>query len=473
MSQDSGSPAATPASQHTPPAKDPGAPLSWTEKIGYASGDFASCLYFGVFMNFLAYFYTDVFGISAAAVGTMLLITRTWDWINDPMMGLIADRTKSRMGKFRPWLLWVLPFWAVLGVLCFTTFDLSPTGKLVYAYATYTLLTMAYTAINVPYSALLGVMTARSDQRTVLSSFRFMGAFAAVTIVSFSLLPMVTFFGGGNEQRGFTLALVVLALLSSAAFVFTFFSTHERVQPPQAQKSDIWKDLRSLVCNVPWLILAVVAILTIMWIAVRSGVTIHYFKYASGSRDLGGVFLGISTAVQVLGVMFTKPLVQWFGGKKRAFLFLTVANGLFIGLFYFIDPKNIPLIMVHQLISSMAQGPIMPLFWSMIADTADYGQWKLGQRATGLIFSTGTAVTKIGWSIGPAVSLWLLDSYGFIANQDQSPDTIHGLHLIMSLIPAGITLLAAVAVMLYPINGPMEKEMEAAMIAAENKAKAG
>lgn len=466
----------TPPATH-PPAPNASAPseaaavLTWTEKIGYASGDFASCLYFGIFMNFLAYFYTDVFGITAAAVGTMILITRTWDWINDPIMGLIADRTKSRMGKFRPWLLWTLPFWAIIGVLTFTTFDLGPTGKLIYAYATYTLLTMAYTAINVPYSALMGVMTARSEQRTVLSSFRFMGAFAAVTVVNFAMLPMVTAFGAGSEQRGFTLAVIVLAIISSAAFVFTFFTTHERVQPPKSQPTNIWKDLGSLLRNVPWLVLALVAILTIMWIAVRGGVTIHYFKYASGGRDLGGVFLGISTAVQLCGVMMTKHVVRWFGGKKRAFTLITLINGAIIGLFYFIDPKNVPLIMVHQVISSIMSGPIMPLFWSMIADTADYGQWKLGQRATGLIFSTGTAVTKIGWSIGPAVSLWLLDSYGFVANQDQTPETIHGLHLIMSLIPAGLTVLAAGTMMLYPINARVEKEMETAIIAEENALK--
>lgn len=454
-------------------AGDAAAPLSWTEKIGYASGDFASCLYFGIFMNFLAYFYTDVFGITAAAVGTMIFITRTWDWINDPIMGLIADRTKSRMGKFRPWLLWTLPFWAVIGVLTFTTFDLSPANKLIYAYVTYTLLTMAYTAINVPYSALMGVMTARSEQRTVLSSFRFIGAFAATTVVNFSMLPMVTALGGGSEQRGFTFAVMVLAIVSSAAFIFTFATTHERVQPPKAQQSNVGKDLLSLLRNVPWLVLALVSVLTIMWIAVRGGVTIHYFKYASDNRDLGGVFLGISTAVQVFGVMLTKHIVRWFGGKKRAYIALTLANGGFIALFYFIDPKNIPLIMTHQIISSAASGPLMPLFWSMIADSADYSQWKLGQRATGLIFSTGTAVTKIGWSIGPAISLWLLDAYGFVANQDQTPETIQGMHLIMSLIPAGITVLAAGAVMLYPINARVEKEMEAAIIAQENAAKAG
>jgi glycoside/pentoside/hexuronide:cation symporter, GPH family len=446
--------------------------LRWTEKIGYASGDFASCLYFGIFMNFLAYFYTDVFGITAAAVGTMIFITRTWDWINDPIMGMIADRTKSRMGKFRPWLLWVLPFWVIFGILTFTTFDLSPGGKLVYAYITYTMLMMAYTAINVPYSALMGVMTSRSEQRTILASFRFIGAFAATTVVNFTMLPMVTAFGGGSEQRGFTMAVIVLSIASAAAFIFTFYTTRERVKPPPSQDSNITKDLHALVRNVPWLVLMVVSVLTILWIAVRGGVTIHYFKYASGGRDLGGIFLGISTAVQLVGVMLTKQIVQWLGGKKRAYITLTLANGGFIALFYFIDPMNVPLIMVHQVISSFASGPLMPLFWSMIADSADYGQWKLKHRSTGLVFSTGTFATKIGWSIGPAISLWLLAAFGFVANQEQTPETLHGLHLIMSLIPAGLTLLAAGAALFYPITAKVEREMEAAMLAEERAASA-
>ncbi|MFP4281934.1 MAG: MFS transporter [Opitutales bacterium] len=463
----------TPPVKTVPPGRseDPAAKLSWLEKIGYASGDFASCLYFGIFMNFLAYFYTDVFGISAAAVGTMIFVTRTWDWINDPIMGMVADRTRTRMGKFRPWLLWVLPFWVVVGVLTFTSFDLSDPGKLVYAYITYTLLTMAYTAINVPYSALMGVMTARSEQRTILSSFRFIGAFAGTSVVNASLLGMVALFGQGNEQRGFMFAVMVLAVASAAAFLFTFFSTKERVEPPPSQDTSVLKDLGAAARNGPWLVMIAVSVLTIMWIAIRGGATIHFFKYASGSEHWGSLFLTISTAVQIVGVIFTKKLVDWMGGKKRTFIILTLANGAFISLFYFIDPRNIPLIMVHQAISSFASGPLMPLFWSMIADTADYGQWKLGQRSTGLIFSTGTFSQKIGWSIGPATSLWLLGYFGFVPNVEQSADTIHGLRLIMSLIPAGFTVLAAIAVSFYAIDAKTEKEMEAAIIAEEEELK--
>ena len=447
--------------------------IGWLEKAGFASGDFASCLYFGVFMNFLSYFYTDIYGISAAAVGTMIFVTRTWDWINDPIMGMIADRTKTKMGKFRPWILWVLPFWIVLGVLTFTTFDLGPRGKIIYAYITYTLLTMAYTAINVPYSALMGVMTSRSDQRTVLSSVRFIGAFAGTSVTNATMLAMIAFLGAGNDQRGFSGAMMVLAVFSAAAFLFTFFTCKERVQTPKTQKSSIFKDLNAARKNTPWIACMFISILTIMWIAIRGGATIHYFKYVSGSEHWGALFLTVSTVVQIFGVMATKYFTQIFGGKKRAFIFLNLINAAFLALFFFIPANNIVLIMIHQGVSSFMTAPLMPMFWSMIADTADYGQWKHGQRSTGLIFSTGTFSMKIGWSIGPAVSMALLSVFGFVANVDQSPETIQGLRYIMSFIPAGVACLAAAAVLFYGIDLKTEKEMEAAIAKmGEDEAKA-
>ncbi len=426
-------------------------------------------------MNFMSYFYTDVFGITAAAVGTMVFVTRTWDWINDPIMGIISDRTKTKAGKFRPWLLWVLPFWVILGILTFTSFDLSSTGKLVYAYVTYTLLTMAYTAINVPYSALMGVMTSKSDQRTVLSSARFIGAFAGTSIVNASMLGLVAFFGRGNEKLGFSLTVCAYAVLSASAFLFTYFTTKERVKPPKTQNTSVFKDLAGAAKNGPWIAIMFVSIMTIMWIAIRGGATIHYFKYVSGNAHWGSVFLTVSTIVQIFGVMMTKQFTIWFGGKKRTFIALNVINAIFLALFYLISPDNMGLIMVHQAISSFMTAPLMPLFWSMIADTADYGQWKHGQRSTGLIFSTGTFSMKIGWSIGPAISMWLLSYFGFVANVEQSPETIQGLRYIMSLIPAVVALIAAGVVLFYKIDAKTEKEMEAALAAeaeAENEANA-
>jgi len=445
------------------PSNSSAVTLGWKEKIGYASGDFASCLYFGVFMNFMSYFYTDVFGITAAAVGTMVLITRTWDWINDPIMGMIADRTRSKAGKFRPWLLWVLPFWIVLGILTFTTFDLSATGKLIYAYITYTLLTMAYTAINVPYSALMGVMTSKSDQRTVLSSVRLIGAFAGTSIVNASMLGLVAFLGRGNDQIGFSLTLVVYAVLSGAAFLFTFFATKERVQTPVSENPSIWSDIGGALKNGPWIALMFVSITTIMWIAIRGGATIHFFKYVSGNEHWGTLYLTVATFVQIPGVMLTRQFTRWLGGKKRAFIILNLGNAAFLIVFFFIPAQNLGLILLHSAISSFFTGPLLPLFWSMIADTADYGQWKLGHRATGLIFSTGTFSNKIGWSIGPAISMWLLSYFGFIANTDQSMETMQGLRYLMSFIPAAVAVLAAGVVLFYRIDASVEAEMEKAL----------
>lgn len=437
--------------------------LTFKEKIGYGCGDFASCLYFGIFMNFMSYFYTDVFGISAAAVATMIFVTRTWDWINDPIMGVIADRTDTKMGKFRPWLIWMVPPYVIIGILTFTTFDLGATGKIVYAYVTYTLLTMVYTAINVPYGALMGVMTPKSSDRTVLSTWRFVGGFGGSFFVASTMLFLVGLFGRGNEQLGFSLTVALYGLMAAFFFYITFATSHERIKPPATQKSSIRQDLKALRHNGPWITMIFVSVLTIMWIAIRGGATIHYFKYVTGSEHYGSLFLSISTVVQIIGVLLTKQIVALLGGKKRAYIIINFVSGVLIALFYFIDPSNIPLIMIHQGISSFITGPLMPLFWSMIADTADYGAWKLGQRSTGLLFSAGTFSQKIGWSIGPAVAMALLGYFGFVANQDQTSETIQGLRLIMSMIPAVFAFLTCAAVFFYKIDAKTEREMEAAM----------
>lgn len=447
----------------TVPDSDPAAKLKMSEKVGYAFGDFSSCLYFGIFMNFLTYYYTDVMVIGATAAATMIFVTRTWDWINDPIMGIIADRTKSKMGKFRPWLLWMIPPYMIIGVLTFTAFDLSDSGRLIYAYITYTALTMVYTMINIPYSALMGVMTAKSEERTVLSSFRFLGAFTGVAVVSGTMLLLVKVLGGGDERLGFTLAVSVYAVIAAVGFFITFKTSRERVKPPPSQKTDLKADLRALVKNGPWLTMIVVSVLTIIWIAVRGGATIHYFKYVSGHTEWGGYFHLTSNIVQLVGVLFTKQICQWLGGKKRAFIIINFVSAFLIALFYFIPADNLPLILTHQFISAGIAAPLMPLFWSMIADTADWGAWKLQQRSTGLLFSAGTFSQKIGWSIGPALALLLLNHFGFVANVDQSPETIEGLRLIMSWIPAGFAVIAGIAVFFYKIDPATEKEMEIAM----------
>lgn len=442
---------------------DPAAKLGWGEKFGYAAGDMASCLYFGIFMNFMAIFYTDVFGITPAVLATMLLFTRTWDWINDPIMGAIADRTNTKMGKFRPWILWMIPPYMILGVLTFTTFDLDGTMKIAYAYVTYTLLMMIYTAINVPYGALMGVMTAKSDQRTVLASFRFVGANAGIFTVTLLLPILVKTIGGGNEQLGYSAAMVVISLMAGALFFVTFKTSTERIKPVHKKHEPIKQEIKQLLRNGPWLIVIGLSILTVLAQAIRGTPILHFFKYVVGNEEWGTKLLLYNSMAAIVAVLLSKWIVSLFGCKKRAYIILNLLFAAVLVWFYFIPTDNFQLMIVNQLLLALFAAPMMPLFWSMIADTADYGAAKFGHRSTGIIFSAGTASQKIGWTVGPALAMLILSGVGYVANQEQTVETQKALHLMMSVIPAGFAVLTAIVTCFYPINHKVEKELEEAM----------
>lgn len=442
---------------------DPAARLGWAEKLGYGAGDMASCLYFGIFMNFLAIFYTDVFGIAPAALGTMLLFTRTWDWINDPIMGAIADRTRSKMGKFRPWLLWMIFPYMVFGVLTFTTFDLSSTGKLVYAYFTYTMLMMVYTAINVPYGALMGVMTANSAERTMLASFRFVGANAGVFAVTLMLPFLVKTIGQGNDQIGYSGAVAVLACLAGALFFVTFKTSSERVYQPERKQQSFVREMKQLAHNGPWLVVITLSILTVLGQAIRATSTLHFFKYVAGHESWGTTLLLYNSVAAVVAVLLSRWICTVIGCKKRAYIILNLIFAALLVWFYFIPVDSFGLMLFNQLLLAFAAAPMMPLFWSMIADTADYGMVKFGHRSTGIIFSAGTASQKIGWTVGPAIAMYILGWVGYVANTSQTPDVQHTLHLLMSVIPAVFAILTAIVTAFYQIDNRMEKELEASM----------
>jgi GPH family glycoside/pentoside/hexuronide:cation symporter len=269
--------------------------LAFKEKISYGFGDLASVLYWQTFMLYFTYFYTDVFIIPLASAATLFLVSRIWDGFNDPMMGMIADRTKTRWGKFRPYLLWLCVPFAIAGVFTFTVPNFGPTGKLIWAYATFNALMMLYTAINIPYTALLGVISADSKERTTVSSVKFLFAFLAGTIISFTLLPMTKALGGGNDARGWQSSFVVYGIAAVIFFLIAFKGTRERVQPPKTQKSSVKRDVFELITNGPWLILLATTITFILFVAVRGSVTVHYFKYVIGSRELSLPFFGKDT----------------------------------------------------------------------------------------------------------------------------------------------------------------------------------
>lgn len=730
--------------------------LTIREKISYGFGDLASVLYWQTFMLYFTYFYTDVFLIPAAAAANMFLISRLWDGINDPMMGMVADRTKTRWGKFRPYLLWICVPFAVVGVLTFTVPALGQTGKMVWAYGTFVAIMMFYTAINIPYTALLGVISGDSKERTAVSSVKFLFAFSAGIIVSASLLPMVKSFGRGdasiihtqvsdqtlfiheagkgnarvvvtaedpkglaasldfgfriipannnlpvllhpigdirletgfgthqvdisgvfnekeknpfdyqvknqnpnvaevelrgktlfvkegmtgnakisvtaadnlwgslttdfyinvlaegnrdpllkevpdsvelksgfeieeidlfawitdpdgddlsfeaessnprvisaeirnnkltllegipgiaqvsvfaadgrggrlshtvkyfvltmennppyvnapgktvietvgfgtyeldastlfvdkegeplvykaeviNEARGWQRSFIVYGIAAVVFFLIAFKGTRERVQPPKAQQASAQKDIVELITNGPWLILLAVTITFILFVALRSSVTVHYFKYIVGFRKISLPFLktgtygfeelasAYNTIGQVsafIGVMLVSGFAK-IVGKKKAFVILLIISVASTGTIYFLRPDQIPLIFLLQFIGSMAGGSLCVLLWAMYADTADYAEWRHGRRATGLVFSASTMSQKFGWAFGAYVALMLMSHVGFQANREQSKESLHGLLLLFTLIPAAMGALSIVLSLLYPLN---EKRVE-------------
>jgi glycoside/pentoside/hexuronide:cation symporter, GPH family len=458
---------------------EPAQKLPMREKLSYGFGDLASVLYWQTFMLYFTFFYTDVFLIPASIAATMFLVSRIWDGICDPIMGMIADRTNTRWGKFRPYLLWMCIPFAVAGVLTFTVPNFGETGKLIWAYATFNLLMMLYTAINIPYTALLGVISADSSERTTVSSVKFLFAFAAGIIVSASLLPMVKTFGGGNDAHGWQMSFVIYGVAAVIFFLIAFRGTHERVQPPEEQKSSVKKDLYELLTNRPWLILLAVTITFILFIAVRGSVTVHYFKYVVGVQTLTLPFVGTGTydfntlasafnTVGQVSAFIGVLLVSWFAkviGKKKAFVILFVISILSTATFYFLRPDQMGLIFLFRVTESMTGGPLSVLLWAMYADTADYGEWKRRRRTTGLVFSAATMSQKIGWAFGAFVALMLMSQVGFAPNQVQSPESLKGLILLFSLIPAVFGVAALVILLFYPLSEKRVAEIGAELAA--------
>ncbi|MCB9206180.1 MAG: MFS transporter [Ignavibacteriales bacterium] len=448
--------------------------LSFKEKFSYGFGDLASVLYWQTFMLYLTYFYTDVFLIPAAAVATMFLVSRLWDGVNDPLMGIIADRTQTKWGHFRPYLLWLSVPFAIMGVLTFTVPNFSTEGKLIWAYITFFGIMMLYTGINIPYTALLGVITPNSAERTSVSSFKFLFAFAAGIIVSATLLPMVQILGDGDDPQGWQYSFMVYGVLAVIFFLITFRGTKERVQPPKSQKSSIKQDFYELFTNVPWLILLLTTIMFILFVALRSSVTVHYFKYFVGTQEISlpffekssydfnaitSAFNTIGQASSFIGVL----MVSWFAnlvGKKKAFIILFVFAIIGTAGFYFCNPEDLGLIFSLQIIGSLSGGPLSVIIWAMYADTVDYNEWKRGRRTTGLIFSASTMSQKFGWAIGAFVALNLMAQVGFEPNQAQSEESLKGLVLLFSLIPAAFGVLAVVVSTFYPLNDKKVNDIE-------------
>ncbi len=447
--------------------------IKLTEKIGYGFGDMASSMFWKLFGAYLMIFYTDVFGLPAAVVGTMFLITRIWDSAFDPIVGVVADRTHSRWGKFRPYLLWLAVPFGIIGVLIFVTPDWSPIGKLVYAYVTYSLMMMIYSAINVPYASLLGVMSPNPKERNTLSTYRMTFAYIGSFIALLLFMPLVNFFSGnskdlGDQQTGWTMAVVVIAILCIILFFGCFAWTKERVKPIKEAQNPLKEDLKDLFKNKPWWILLGAGVAALVFNSIRDGATVYYFKYFVVEEDyatvsffgmsfvLSGLYLALGQAANIIGVIAAAPVSNRIG-KRNTYMWAMIIATVLSVIFYWFDKEDLIWMFVFQALISICAGSIFPLLWSMYADCADYSELKTGNRATGLIFSSSSMSQKFGWAIGTAITGWLLGFFGFQANAVQSEEAISGIKMFLSFLPAVGTILSVVFISMYPLT---EKKMK-------------
>lgn len=457
------------------------------EKIGYGFGDMASSMFWKIFGMYSLFFYTDVFGITAAAAGTMFLVARLWDSVFDLFVGIAADRTKTRWGRYRPYLLWFAVPFSVMGVITFFVPDFGSTGKLVYAYITYSLMMIVYSLINVPYASLLGVMSSDPQERNILSSYRMSFAFIGSFITFMLLQPLVDMFASlegkatvdvtkavtetsvSTSPIGWTLAVASIGVLCTILFIFCFRWTRERVEPVnEDENTSVKQDLKNLFHNAPWWILVGTGLAALLFNAVRDGVAIYYFrdyvqfayKMPVTGWDMTTIYFLVGQAANLVGVILA-PVLSSKYGKKRTYMLAMAGAAALSVVFYFI-PNELGWILLLQTLISLCAGYVLPLLWSMFADIVDYQELKTNRRASGLIFSSSSMSQKLGWALGAALTGWILSIFKYNPHiAQQSMDTIFGERLMISILPAICCIIAFLGMMAYPLSEKKVKEITA------------
>jgi GPH family glycoside/pentoside/hexuronide:cation symporter len=422
------------------------------EKFGYGLGDTASNIVFQVVINFMMYFYTDVFGIGAAAVGTLMLVVRLFDAVTDPIMGGIADRTQTRWGRYRPYLLWIAFPYGILAILTFTTPDFSESGKLLYAYITYALLMTAYTAINIPYSALGGVITADPQERASVQSWRFMLAMAGGAIVAAATLPLVDFFGGDDKQKGFQLAMVVLSVFAIACFIACFALTKEREDPTEkAVRQSIFKDFLFLMKNDQWRLIALITFLLLVSVAMRGAATPYFVSYYLNSESMISLFLTAGMLAGVAGAMFA----NWMSShvcKVRVMKWASLGIVVFNAALVLVPRDQVMLALALSILANFVHMIVIPYLFSAVADTVDYGLQTWGKGAMAMSFSGHLLALKIGIAVGGALTGWILAGVGYQPNAEQTEMALNGIvfNYAGSSVIAGILIIICFA--FYRLN---------------------
>ena len=472
--------------------------LSVTEKVGYSLGDLAANLVFQTLVTFIAFFYTDVYKIPVESATAIIFSCGLIAAFFNPFMGMIADRTQTRWGKFRPWILWTAVPFGVLALMAFSTPDLGPDGKIYYAFITYLLLLLVYSANNLPYSALSGVITGNMQERNSMSSYRFVAVMIAQFIIQVLLLPLVLIAGDGDKALGFEKVMTFLSIAGVIMFLITFYTTKERVVPKEEQKSTVLEDVKDLLSNRPWVMMLIITILVFVTLALKGGMYIFYFQnYLDASQialflervgfnsfinGLNNVLTSIGLTefqwpkdpatsgfalfnaggiiFMIIGIGFSKSLADKYG-KREVFGSSLFLSTLFIAAFYFYPPEAIGTVFISQILHGLFYGISTPILWAMIADVADYSEWKTHRRATAIIFSAMIVGLKVGLTLGSSILASILNYYNYSADLiTQLPDTINGIKLSVSIFASIPFFLAVACLFGYSINKTMERQIE-------------
>lgn len=449
-------------------------PLSVREKVAYGLGDMASNFYNGFFGIFLLYYYTDVWGIHPGHAALMFLVTRWVDAITDPAMGLIADRTNTRWGKYRPYILWTIIPYALLGYILFLGPDLGDTGKVIYAYVTYSLVMLAYTAINVPYSALLAVIHPDSAERTKATQYRFVLASLGSIVVGAGTKPLVDALGGGDELTGFRLTIILFAVLSVILFLITFAFTRERITPTKPKDAKIVDDLGVLIRNISWVVLAIASVLIVIGLIGRLSSVAFYVKYvlALGDEkqlwwmDTASLIITAGFVGQLVGALITPLLVQKSDKKTLLIAACCLAAGALA--FNYILPASFVAALVAHVAVMLGFGVMITLLFAMYTDCSEYGEWVSGKNSAGLTVSASMFALKFGSAIGVAIPSAILAFFGFIspidgAAQIQTDEAVSGILMMFNIVPGAFFLAAAVLISFYRIDRKLLGRIEAEM----------
>lgn len=470
--------------------------LKITEKIGFSLGDAAANFIFQTIMLLQLSFYTNTFGISATAIAVLFLVGRLVGAFADPVMGVIADRTETRWGKFRPWILWTAVPFGIFGFLAFYTPNWNESAKIIWAFVTYILLMLVYSANNIPYSALSGVITGDQKERSSLFSWRFVFVVLATIAIQGFAIPMVNYFGQGDSAKGYTITMGIFSALAVIFFLLTFSWTKERIKPNPEQKQSLKQDIKDLINNGPWVIMFLVFLMMFIFLAIRNGMLLFYFNYcldiqsmanfmnnannalfgfldtvglAGENADVAGSVFGITNIfgqiASIFGIITSNALLKKFG-KRNVFIGGLILASFFAAAFYAVAPTSIGMVLLLQILYNFAWGVTMPVPWAMMADVADFSDWKFGRRSTAIVFAGIVIGLKVGLAIGGAISSMFLKWYGYVAPPanvariEQTPFTIEGIRLSTSIYPVLAVVIMVILLIFYKITKKIEIQMQ-------------